>query len=114
MKQIVQVLDVARDNIEQHEIGKKVGVVDEDASSDSERDDDSDSSTDDDDGSDEEKSVKPGTHREKTGEELDGRGITNGWADGIRSYKRDRKSTHRRHRGIMQWKVSCGDTGRLR
>ena len=99
---------------EAHEAGKKAGVSvdenDDDEESDDEKADDDSSSDDQDDDDSRDVSVDgndndamDGPKRRET--QGDGKGITKGWADSAREYKKNHKDKHRRHRGIMQWKV---------
>lgn len=82
---MVEVLDTARDNKTEDKMQKKAGIVDEEVSSDSESDSD-DSEKDD---------VPDGSANNKQGP-----------IDQIKDYKNRNQGLHRRHRGIMQWKVS--------
>lgn len=80
---MVEVIDTARDNLDLDKIEREAGIVDEEASS------DSDSS------SDEVKEELPdGSAQHKQG-----------LMDQLRDYKRRDKALHRQHRGLMQWKV---------
>lgn len=85
----MEVLDTSRDNTHSEEMEKKAGIVDEEATS------DSSSSSDDDD---EDKHHIPNGNAENK----------QGVIDQVRDYKRRDKALHRQHRGMMQWKVSCG------
>ncbi|OQO07691.1 hypothetical protein B0A48_07388 [Cryoendolithus antarcticus] len=104
MKQVVQVLDVARDNEEEEKAGKEAGIVDEEMSSSSDDDDDSSNDGDDKNGTDD-KAKPDGLEQKGRSMTTDGKGITNGWADSAKEYKKNMKSVHRRHRGVMQWKI---------
>ncbi|EXV00003.1 C2 domain protein [Metarhizium robertsii] len=82
-RDVVEVIDTARDNLDLDKIEREAGIVDEEASS------DSDSS------SDEVKEELPdGSAQHKQG-----------LMDQLRDYKRRDKALHRQHRGLMQWKV---------
>lgn len=78
----MEVIDAARDNLDMDKLEKKAGIVDEEASSDSDSSDDDDND------------VPDGSAGDKQGV-----------VDQIRDYKRRDKALHRRHRGVMQWKV---------
>ncbi|KAF7561824.1 hypothetical protein G7046_g2304 [Stylonectria norvegica] len=84
LRNVVEVIDTARDNLESGRMERQAGIVDESASS-SENDSDS---------SDDEKDIPDGSS-----------GHQQGPIDQIRDYKRRDKGLHRRHRGIMQWKA---------
>ncbi|TKA73380.1 hypothetical protein B0A55_06369 [Friedmanniomyces simplex] len=131
MREVVEVLQVARDNMETVESAKRAGVVDEEAGS-------SGSSSGEDSSSDESEGegkgeggevsggggqVRPdgdlktegkrmngaaGEHASATdGDEEEGGGKSGkrNLLDSAREYKRHMKSEHRRHRGIMQWRI---------
>lgn len=85
LKDVVEVIDTARDQKHEGKMEKKAGVVDEDISSDS-----SSSSEDEDDG------IPDGSAGDKQGP-----------VDRFRDYNKRKKGLHRQHRGVMQWKVSC-------
>lgn len=81
-RDVVEIIDTARDNLDQDKIERQAGIVDEEASSDS-------------DSSEEEKEELPdGSADQKQGV-----------IDQVRSYKRRDKALHRQHRGLMQWKI---------
>ncbi|PTB68821.1 hypothetical protein BBK36DRAFT_1112594 [Trichoderma citrinoviride] len=81
LREVVEVIDAARDNLRDDEMEKAAGIVDEEISSDS-------------DSSDEDEYVPDGSPGHKQGP-----------IDQVRDYKRRDKSLHRQHRGLMQWKV---------
>ncbi|KAK2601648.1 hypothetical protein QQS21_004798 [Conoideocrella luteorostrata] len=81
-RDVVEVIDTARDNLDTDRLEKRAGVVDEEASSDS-------------DSSDDEKEELP-----------DGSaGNKQNVIEQVRDYKRRDKALHRQHRGLMQWKI---------
>ncbi|OAA37685.1 meiotically up-regulated protein [Metarhizium rileyi] len=82
-RDVVEVIDTARDNLDLDKIEREAGVVDEEASS------DSDSSSDG-----EKEQLPDGSAQHKQG-----------LMDQLRDYKRRDKALHRQHRGLMQWKV---------
>ncbi|KAI9171806.1 hypothetical protein HJFPF1_01297 [Paramyrothecium foliicola] len=90
LKDIVEVIDTARDNLDQDKMQKKAGIVDEEDTSDS---DISDSDDDNVNGGDKD-SIPDGSSGNKQGP-----------IDQIRDYKKHDKTLHRQHRGIMQWKI---------
>ncbi|KAK5113917.1 hypothetical protein LTR85_010450 [Meristemomyces frigidus] len=113
IRDIVEVLDCGRDNMEDLQTAKEAGIVDEDETSDSDAD-----SSDDEAGA--KRNARPdGDIHTKDGapvEEADGDVVnekSNGDTrkskqsilDSAKDYKKHMKSEHRRHRGIMQWKV---------
>ena len=85
LRNVVEVIDTARDSLEDEHMEKQAGIVDESASSSSDSDSDSDSS---------EEDIPDGSS-----------GNQQGPIDQIRDYKKHDKGLHRRHRGIMQWKI---------
>lgn len=80
-RDVVEVIDAARDALGDDEMQKSAGIVDEEISSDS-------------DSSDEHDYVPDGSPEHKQGP-----------IDQVRDYKRRDKALHRQHRGLMQWKV---------
>ena len=107
MKDVVEVLDCARDNQEDQRSAAKAGVVDEEVSSSS--DEGSGSDTDSDDGRTSRKGdddaaldggAKGGGESEKKGKHT--------IIDSVKDLKKSAKSDKRRHRGLMQWRVCCG------
>ncbi|KAF2169046.1 hypothetical protein M409DRAFT_21055 [Zasmidium cellare ATCC 36951] len=90
MANVMEVLDVAKDNYESMKKEAELGIVDGDEDDDSSDDDDSDNSSDDDD----------------DGEDVDGAAGNNktNIIDKARDYKKDAKQKHRKHRGVMQYK----------
>ncbi|CAM1504364.1 Fc.00g019550.m01.CDS01 [Cosmosporella sp. VM-42] len=83
LRNVVEVIDTARDNLQDDHLERKAGIVDESASSSSGSD--SDSSED---------NIPDGSP-----------GNQQGPVDQARDYKKHDKGLHRRHRGIMQWKI---------
>jgi hypothetical protein len=81
LREVVEVIDAARDALGDEEMEKAAGIVDEEISSDS-------------DSSDEHEYVPDGSPEHKQGP-----------IDQVRDYKRRDKALHRQHRGLMQWKV---------
>lgn len=102
MANVMEVLDVARDNYESQKKEAEVGIVEGDGEGDSSSsdDDEGDSSDDDKDG------------KEKDKEKHGGDGKTNIFDKAV-EYKKDMKQKHRQHRGFMQYKVSnyCPSSG---
>ena len=100
MKNVMEVLETARDNLDEQEATEKRGVVHNESDDDSHagRDDD-DSSTDDDD-SDDEHQKKPNGDT-KNGEDKDSQGLV----DQYRERRKDQRAEHRRHRGVMQFRI---------
>jgi hypothetical protein len=101
LRNVVEVLETARDNLDEHKAGEKAGVVrtESDADSDAGRDD-VDSSTDDD--SDNEH--RNGNTKEDTDNDNAHRD-SHGLIDHYRERRRDQKAEHRRHRGVMQFRI---------
>ncbi|KAG5931979.1 hypothetical protein E4U53_001532 [Claviceps sorghi] len=87
-RDVVEVIDTARDNLDQGKREKQVGVVDDEYAS-----SDSDSSEAGDEG-DEGDEVPDGSAEHEQGV-----------VDRVRSYRRRDKALHRQHRGLMQWKI---------
>lgn len=104
LRNVMEVLETARDNLDEKEAGEKAGVVRDESDADSHagRDDD-DSSTDDD--SDDERQTK------SNGDTQDGNGDnaahkdSQGLIDKYRERRQDQKTEHRRHRGVMQFRI---------
>ncbi|KAG6039338.1 hypothetical protein E4U41_002880 [Claviceps citrina] len=82
-REVVEVIDTARDGLDQDKMEKQAGIVYEEASS------DSDSSS-----SDEEEAPDGSAGHEQ------------GMVDRVRSFRRRDKALHRQHRGLMQWKIA--------
>ncbi|PHH86863.1 hypothetical protein CDD83_9645 [Cordyceps sp. RAO-2017] len=87
LRDVVEVIDTARDNLDTSRMQKEAGIVDEEASSDS---DSSDSDGD-----------KHSRHSVPDGSAAHRQGPL----DQLRDYRRRDKALHRQHRGIMQWKI---------
>ncbi|KAL2210624.1 hypothetical protein CC79DRAFT_1366007 [Sarocladium strictum] len=85
LREVAEVVDTARDNLDADEKEKEAGIVDAGQES-------SDDSSSDDDSSDDE--VKDGS-----------KGNKGGPIDQFKDYKKREKGLHRKHRGIMQWKA---------
>ncbi|RFU77442.1 hypothetical protein TARUN_4789 [Trichoderma arundinaceum] len=81
IRDVVEVIDAARDNLRDDEMERAAGIVDEEISSDS-------------DSSDEDEYIPDGSPEHKQGP-----------LDQVRDYKRRDKALHRQHRGLMQWKI---------
>ncbi|OTA03746.1 hypothetical protein A9Z42_0042300 [Trichoderma parareesei] len=81
LRDVVEVIDAARDALGDEEMEKAAGIVDEEISSDS-------------DSSDEHDYVPDGSPEHKQSP-----------IDQVRDYKRRDKALHRQHRGLMQWKA---------
>ncbi|KAG5922470.1 hypothetical protein E4U42_005453 [Claviceps africana] len=84
-RDVVEVLDTARDNLDQDKRERRAGVVDDAYAS-----SDSDSSE----GGDHGDEVPDGSAEHEQGV-----------VDQVRSYRRRDKALHRQHRGLMQWKI---------
>ncbi|GJN70495.1 hypothetical protein PLICBS_004553 [Purpureocillium lilacinum] len=102
-RDVVEVIDTSRDNLDVDKLQKEAGIVDEEASSDSDSSDDDD----DDDGNDAEGGQQGNGKPRRKGEAIpDGSADDKqGPLDQLRDYRRRDKALHRQHRGIMQWKV---------
>ncbi|KAM6476255.1 hypothetical protein HDV62DRAFT_251905 [Trichoderma sp. SZMC 28011] len=81
IRDVVEVIDAARDNLRDDDMERAAGIVDEEISSDS-------------DSSDEDEYIPDGSADHKQGP-----------IDQVRDYKKRDKALHRQHRGLMQWKV---------
>lgn len=107
LRNVMEVLEVARDNLERDEAGQEAGVVQDDSDTNSYRGkDDGDSSTDD--GSDHEdngpSSRKKSSNRDSSASDKDKKD-SQGMIEQYRERRRDQKTEHRRHRGVMQFRV---------
>ena len=92
---MIEIIETARDNLDTSKRQRELGIVDEEASSDSDSSDDG-SDKGDDDGSDDGVNKMPdGSAEHKQGP-----------LDQLRDYKKRDKALHRQHRGAMQWKVN--------
>jgi len=110
MRDVVQVLEVARDNHESHQAAKQAGVVEEDDDDDDD-DDDEDSSGDEDDNRprpDQGRSTEGAESNDANADEPDNdhRSSKQNVLQSAKEHKKHMKSEHRRHRGLMQWRVS--------
>lgn len=115
LRDVVEVLDCGRDELEDLKTAKQAGIVDEDETSESDAD-----SSDDEAGASRNGWPDGEIHAENGAsvEEADGEvkdekpdGDSGGKSkqsvvDAAKNYKKHMKSEHRRHRGVMQWKVS--------
>jgi hypothetical protein len=98
LKNVVEVLETARDNLDEQEAGEKAGVIQDESGTESHGgSDDNDSSTDDD--SDSERRRKP---KHETRESNDN---SQGLVDQYREKRQEKKGEHRRHRGVMQFRL---------
>ncbi|QIW99875.1 hypothetical protein AMS68_005393 [Peltaster fructicola] len=95
IRDVVQVLETAHDNLETSRAEKQAGIVDESGNTDSS---DSDSDAEDD------LTKKTTEEKDKTDNEEKSGGIAQ-LADEVKDYKHNYKSIHRRQRGIMTWKA---------
>lgn len=105
LKQVVEVIDTARDNLDVDKLERQAGIIDAgDDSSDSDL-----SSGDEDDmlaaRSPESRSRKDRRSMSRTSLPDGSAGDKQSFLDQARDYKRRAKTLHRQHRGIMQWKV---------
>ncbi|KAM0701497.1 hypothetical protein Q7P35_011859 [Cladosporium inversicolor] len=102
LKNVMEVLETARDNLNEEQAGERAGVVhnESDTESHAGRDDD-DSSTDDDSDNEHRKRSKGDT---KNGDE-DAHKDSQGFIDQYRERRRDQRAEHRRHRGVMQFRI---------
>lgn len=82
----MEVIDAARDNLDEDKMEKEAGIVDADVSSDSDTSGDSEDDT---------STLPDGSVNDKQGP-----------VDQIQDYRKKAKGLHRQHRGIMQFKVS--------
>ncbi|KYG49306.1 hypothetical protein M433DRAFT_541955 [Acidomyces richmondensis BFW] len=107
VRDVVEVLDAARDNLEAYQNTKEAGIVDEDYSS-----------SDEDSSGDEEKAdhkaqadatndvdLKGGNVAKSDNDDGDQGSSERTILDSVKDYKKHMKSEHRRHRGLMQWKI---------
>jgi hypothetical protein len=88
LRDVVEVIDAARDTLDNNKMERKAGIVDGDVSTDSDSSDDE------------------GT---TSGGEEDGgddSGHKQGPIDQLKDYKKREEGLHRQQRGMMQWKVS--------
>lgn len=95
LRDVVEVIETARDNLDTHKRHRELGIVDEEASSDSDSSDEDEGRSDVDGHNDEDR------HRIADGSAEDKQGPM----DQLRDYRKRDKALHRQHRGLMQWKV---------
>lgn len=111
LRDVVEVLECARDNSQAHQDAKQAGLVSSSGTSEEDEEDAEDESTDDDEGG--TRRRRPDERREDMEEgpsedEQDGGAEKSGKQnvlDSMLEYKKHARSEHRRHRGMMQWKV---------
>jgi len=117
LRNVMEVLETARDNLDAEEAEEEAGVVRNESdhgASDHGGEDDVDSSTDDDDDDDDDDKNnrrRPAKRQSKRkddakDDENDDSNSKNGLIEHYRSRRRDQKIEHRRHRGVMQFRVS--------
>ena len=118
LRNVMEVLETARDNLDAEEAEEEAGVVrneSDDGSSNHGGKDDADSSTDDDDDDDNDNNIrkrpinghaKHNDDNTSNNDDSNGTKDSNGLIEHYRSRRRDQKVEHRRHRGVMQFKVS--------
>ncbi|KAJ3532430.1 hypothetical protein NM208_g8440 [Fusarium decemcellulare] len=102
LRNVVEVIETARDNLETGRAEKEAGIVDADGSTGSvhrpasigSNSDSSSSSSSDSDSDDEGSGIPDGSAGNKQGP-----------VDQLRDYRRRDKRLHRQHRGLMQWKI---------
>jgi hypothetical protein len=102
LKNVVEVLETARDNLDEQEAGEKAGVIRDESDTESHGGSDSDDSSTDDD-SDTERRRKPGrnTNDANDNDHKDSQGLV----DKYREKRQEQKAEHRRHRGVMQFRL---------
>lgn len=106
MRDVVQVLEVARDNYESHKTAKQAGVVQEESDSSSEEDEE-ESSDDENDSQrpDDAASAIDRGGQDKSNGDKDDKKSKQSLLDSAKDYKKHMKSEHRRNRGAMQWRI---------
>jgi hypothetical protein len=98
LKNVVEVLETARDNLDEQEAGEKAGVIQDESDTESHGgSDDNDSSTDDDSDSERRRNTKRDTRESNDSSQ--------GLADQYREKRQEKKGEHRRHRGVMQFRL---------
>ncbi|KAJ6787197.1 hypothetical protein PWT90_08880 [Aphanocladium album] len=109
LRQVVEVIDTARDNLKTDDLEREAGLVDADNTADA-----ADSSDDDGADNDSENEDARSQHHHKHGRKASSGkdsvpdGSTSdkqSMMDQVRDYKKKAKTLHRQHRGIMQWKI---------
>ena len=101
LQNVMEVLETARDNLERDEAGEKAGVVQDESDVESgEAKDEGDSSTDAESGDHE--ADEAGSQTGHSEEKRDSKSTM----ERYRERRRDQKVEHRRHRGVMQFRVS--------
>ena len=111
LRQVVEVIDTARDNVNVDNLERQAGIVDADNSAGSDGDDSSDGEgADNVADSDDDKSEHHRRHgRKVSSSKLSAQDGSppdkQSMLDSMRDYKKRAKVLHRQHRGIMQWKI---------
>lgn len=101
LKNVVEVLETSRDNLDEQEAGEKAGVVRDESDTDSNASRDDDDSSTDDDSDDDRRTSKNGDSKDGDGNEKDSQGLV----DQYRERRRTQKTQHRQHRGMMQFRI---------
>ncbi|ATY64903.1 meiotically up-regulated [Cordyceps militaris] len=110
LRQVVEVIDTARDILQTDDFERSAGIVDADTAADSSDDDGPDNNADNDDAKSQHHNHRhtrhgsPGAGRDAElpdGSTADKQSML----DQVRDYKKTAKTLHRQHRGIMQWKI---------
>ncbi|KAM3561577.1 hypothetical protein MY1884_002312 [Beauveria asiatica] len=112
LRQVVEVIDTARDILQTDDLEKEMGIVDADNNGDQDGDSSDDEGADNDAETEEAKSQ----HQSRRGRKgsSPGRDVVlpdgsisdkQSMLDQVRDYKKKAKTLHRQHRGIMQWKI---------
>ncbi|KAM3529191.1 hypothetical protein NHJ13051_002016 [Beauveria bassiana] len=112
LRQVVEVIDTARDILQTDDLEKETGIVDADNNGDQDGDSSDDEGADNDAETEDAKSQHHGRRGRK--ESSPGRDAVlpdgsisdkQSMLDQVRDYKKKAKTLHRQHRGIMQWKI---------
>lgn len=97
----MEVLETARDNLDEQEAGEKAGVVHNGSDTDSHAGRDDDDSSTDDDADNEDRNKSNGNTKKDDDAHKDSQGLI----EQYREKRRDQRVEHRRHRGVMQFRI---------
>ncbi|PMB65690.1 Meiotically up-regulated 190 protein [Beauveria bassiana] len=112
LRQVVEVIDTARDILQTDDLEKETGIVDADNNGDQDGDSSDDEGADNDAETEDAKSQHHGRRGRKGSSPGRDAVLPDGsisdkqsMLDQVRDYKKKAKTLHRQHRGIMQWKI---------
>ncbi|KAI6823206.1 hypothetical protein KC340_g11874 [Hortaea werneckii] len=96
LRDVIEVLECTKDNEERHQEAKEAGIEDDSASDDDESEDSSQEEQSDNEDDQDAEGEDGGKGKKKSRQNI---------IDSFGDYKKNMRSEHRRHRGVMQWKI---------